>query len=290
MFQQGEENKIGYLVLGYTKKGLESDEQPAEREWLDYLLSREGFGKLPSQGRLATLWHRDLTYDYRGVAVWGAGVEGGEPTSVIFYDVLTAMKHTSTLFYARSLTSVEGWLDQVAERFNRIFNLNDTHITFLPYKIDPSLMRGYIVQKGKRAFPIDTFGDGARSVFKFLLPLMALKSGSLVLWEDPELFQHPERIGLLLREVINVAQEKDLQIFLATQSLEMLGWFAAMVQEEKLTSDEVRVYRMKLEEGILRPAIFSGEQLHSWLEMGFDPRKVKEVSGRLIYHLPGRKQ
>jgi hypothetical protein len=282
-FKAGDEDKIGYVTLDYTKKELDSDFKLNEKEWLDIILSKGDLGNFPEKGRTCFLWFQDFTYEFHGTAVWAAGVDKN-PSDVLFFDVITAMQHIETDFYDRASRSVSGWLHEIRERFRNIFPNGDFQITFTPLK-DSNFMKGSIEYKGKLQIPVDLLGDGARTMFKFLVFLTALKDNGLVLWEDPELFQHSETLERSLNEVVDIAKKKHMQIFLSTQSLEVLGWFATMVNKGELSSEDVRAYYTDLREGILRYRPFTGENVAGWLEMELDPRRKREFTGKLVYRL-----
>jgi len=95
----------------------------------------------------------------------------------------------------------------------------------------------------------------------------------LFLWEDPELFMHPESLGRLLDEVVRVVSTKPIQVFLSTQSLEVVAWLTHHFYKRCTEFKEMlRAFRLSLEAGRLSVAIFHFENLLAWLEQGMDPR------------------
>ena len=286
-FRAGDEDKIGYITTDYTKGELdlnvETEDKTDEKNWLKVFMTNEDLKDFPEKGRTGFLWFQDFTYEFCGTAVWAAGVDKN-PSDVLFFDISTAMEHIKTDFYNRASKSVPGWLHEIRERFGTIFPNGDFQITFTPLK-DPLFMKGSIEYEGKPQIPVDLVGDGARTVFKFFVFLTALRNNGLVLWEDPELFQHSETLERSLNEVVSIAGKKNMQIFLSTQSLEVLGWFATMVKEGKLLSEDVQAYYTDLKEGILTYGSFTGDSLLTWLEIESDPRKIDKPKGKLIYRL-----
>lgn len=285
-FKAGDEDKVGYITTDYTKGELDlnvkTEDKTDEKNWLKIFMTSEDLKDFPEKGRTGFLWFQDFTYEFCGTTVWAAGVDKN-PSDVLFFDISTAMEHIKTDFYNRA-KSVPGWLHEIRERFGTIFPNGDFQITFTPLK-DPQFMKGSIEYEGKPQIPVDLVGDGARTVFKFLVFLTALRNNGLVLWEDPELFQHSETLERSLHEVVSIARKKNMQIFLSTQSLEVLGWFATMVKEGKLNSGDVQAYYTDLEEGILKYGSFTGDSLLTWLEIESDPRKIEKPKGKLVYKI-----
>lgn len=282
-FEHGDENKIGYITFDYTKEELGLNIEKDKKSWPKTFVTDKDLEHFPEKGRASFLWFQDFTYEFHGASAWAAGVDKS-PHDVLFFDIATAMEHIETNFYTRASKSVSGWLHEIRERFGTIFPNGDFQITFTPLK-DSHFMKGSIEYKGKPQIPVDLLGDGARTMFKFLVFLTALKDNGLVLWEDPELFQHSETLERSLKEVVDIAKKKNMQIFLSTQSLEVLGWFATMVKEGKLLSEDVQAYYTDLKEGILTYGSFTGDSLLTWLETESDPRKIDKPKGKLVYRL-----
>jgi hypothetical protein len=94
----------------------------------------------------------------------------------------------------------------------------------------------------------------------------------LFLWEEPELFQNPQTLSRLLAEVADLLRDKPVQLFIATQSLEVIATFTALAQAGKIEPDELRAFRLNLKEGQLTSSWFSADNLRAWTEMGLDPR------------------
>ncbi|RMD65477.1 ATP-binding protein, partial [Candidatus Parcubacteria bacterium] len=141
---------------------------------------------------------------------------------------------------------------------------------------------GYIRTKEGR-LPIDHFGDGARHAFKVLAGLIALcevvdkEHPGLFLWEDPELFMHPESLNRLLRTIMQLIKHKPIQVFCSSQSLEVVALFTHYFAKDKsaLQDDlrnKLRAFRLDLEDGRLYAAVFHFANLRTWLEQGMDPR------------------
>jgi AAA15 family ATPase/GTPase len=284
-FKPKDENKIGYCGIDYTKKKLTTDAQLNEKEWLNLVLTEEEIEKLPEKGRASLLWFQNFAYENEKIAAIAAGTIGNSFPDVLFFDLFTAMEPMKSQFVENSLFSRPGWMDEIRERFNNVFPSGVFQITFTPYEKNPNMIRTFIVPQGRTAISVDLLGDGARSIFKFICFLTALNDESIVLWEDPELFQHSETLERSLTEIVDIVRDKNLQIFLCTQSLELLALFREMVEEKVLSSEDIRGYFLDLKEGDLQYRKFTGETLAGWIEMNLDPRRKNQFEGRFIYKM-----
>lgn len=143
---------------------------------------------------------------------------------------------------------------------------------------EPAAIQGWIAPEASTAVPIDAWGDGARAAFKLLTPLIALAhlatptAPGLLLWEEPELFQNPQTLGKLLREVADIVRGKPIQIFMVSHSLEVIAHLTQMLQEEALSPDETIAFLLNLHQGQLQSTWFESANLLAWLETGLDPR------------------
>lgn len=283
-FEKDDVEKTGYFSVDYTRENLTSDKQRTEMEYLEKVVEEKKIERnFPKKGRVGVLWVQDFTYEALGTSVWAAGFDSQTVNQVLYFDVFTAMQHMKTAFYRDVFLSRPGWLDEIKERFGNIFPNGDFQVNFLP--VENGLVRGSLAYRGKPGIPVDLLGDGARSIFKFLSFLTALDEHGLVLWEDPELFQHSETLERSIREVVDIAKQKELQIFFCTQSLEVIGKFAELLKEKKLSSREVSAYYLDLKDGILGYRPFTGENLLGWIEMELDPRRKRELRGELVYRM-----
>jgi predicted ATPase len=94
----------------------------------------------------------------------------------------------------------------------------------------------------------------------------------LFIWEEPEIFQNPKRLGRLLKEVAGLMKSKPMQLFVATHSLEVVAHFTKLVQEGKIKRDDLMAFRLGLQDGKLSSSWFNADNLTAWLEDGLDPR------------------
>ncbi|HID45690.1 MAG TPA: ATP-binding protein, partial [Chromatiaceae bacterium] len=150
---------------------------------------------------------------------------------------------------------------------------------------------GYIRFPGQTRLAVDHFGDGTRHAFKALASLIALAESvddehpGLFLWEDPELFMHPATLGSLLREAMKLVQGKPIQVFMSTQSLDVVASLTEMLRNKRVSENDVMAFRLALSNGSLRASWFDYRNLITWLEEGKDPRFWMQGETLLQYRL-----
>lgn len=259
-----------------------SDEQTRKRHYERRIaFARKLLGEdagLIENTRAIYCWASNLTHYNCGSAVWA--LRGQLPPSghTLFYDVATTLGHLPMDFFRRMIGKVPGWSQKLAQSFSRVLDLRQQlNMPFLPVDQAQQWAQGMIAPDDRIALTIDSFGDGARTAFKLLTPLHALaelanSAPGLFIWEEPELFQNPRTLGRLLIEVTRLMRDKPLQIFVATQSLEVIAHFTALVQDGKIERDDLMAFRLGLEDGKLSSSWFNADNLASWLEDGLDPR------------------
>jgi len=286
-FAQGEEQVIPLFSLGPTEQNLEQGAEKMVEELV-------GPDVLPFEDKsLFFCWHPELTFYRQGSAAWV--VQGGLPAAqyVFLFSVDTIQSHLLLDFYQQMLAEIPGWSHRIARHFGSIFGIGEPFsVTFLPpVGQDGRWEQGWITPQERAAMPVDLYGDGVRAAFKLLTPLVALadlvteEASGLVLWEEPELFQHPQTLGRLLREVVEIVRGKPIQFFISTQSLEVVAFFTKMLQEGRVDVDKVMTFRLALEEGILRSSWFAHNNLIAWLSDGLDPRVWGTLVSPVQYRL-----
>jgi len=240
---------------------------------------------LQANQHLLFCWHRDLTHYARASADWLITGQIASSYHTLFHDIFFTQKNLSLTFVEQNLATVPGWTYQIARHLAHVFDIQDPFaVQFLPTgklshgDASQSTMQGWIAPTDRLALPIDAWGDGARTAFKLLTPLIALanrvtaEAPGILLWEEPELFQNPKTLGNLLREVVEIVRDKPIQIFMVSHSLEVVAHLTTMLQEGQIAEDDAMTFLLNLQEGELQSTWFAADNLISWLESGLDPR------------------
>lgn len=228
-------------------------------------------------GHFTFLWDKEMTYNYSGTAGWI--IKGTLPEKVLCYDIHLVFQHLPLSAGKRMIKEIPGWSKDVYRSFARILNLpEEANLTFLPVENQPEYLQPYIEIPDNPGIPLDSYGDGARLVFKVLAPLVALvkdvdkNNSGLFLWEEPELFQNPATLYKLIETVATLIKDKNIQLFITSQSLEVIAYFTELIRNKTIEEKSIKAYQLTLSAGELKNAWFTGENLTVWLRNGFDPR------------------
>ena len=105
--------------------------------------------------------------------------------------------------------------------------------------------------------PAALAGDGYHALVRALLELATCAEG-LVLFEEPEIHQHPAAIRQMVRAIL-AAVRRDIQVVLTTHSLELID----LILSESAAGDmeKLSVYRLKLDNGCLMSNRMSGDEV-----------------------------
>jgi hypothetical protein len=234
-------------------------------------------------------WSRKEPIDY--LTVWSEEGELPDSERVLFFDFHIANEHFQEKFAKNTYNTIPGWEKKISASLSKVF----PELEGVEVNIKPSSWKdkwtGYIELPDQAPIEIDQFGDGARHAFKVLASLIALsetvdeKHPGLFLWEDPELFMHPATLEKLLDEVIQLISNRPIQIFITTQSLEVIAWLVESMENAlSVNSDDIRTFALSLLNGILEVQPFFGKEISGWIEFIGDPRMIgqKELESPLI--------
>ncbi|WP_117592798.1 ATP-binding protein [Haloprofundus halophilus] len=95
-------------------------------------------------------------------------------------------------------------------------NLEDFAFDRLVFKEDS--------EKGE--IPYDFMGDGFKTIVGILWELFdEQKQGDVLLLEEPDVHMHPGYVENLIRQLIEINQEKDIQLFITTHNIDMIEGF-----------------------------------------------------------------
>lgn len=286
-FAEGEEQLIA--VLGVTVSSEIEGQEPvdsfASALWGSSTESFEG-------KRVVFCWQPELSYYYRGSSAWLLQGTPAVAEHTLFFDADSMQRHIPLGFYQRMLGTVSGWTQRIARAFGSVFKIDRPFdAQFVPTGTGSQHVQGWIAPEDRPALSIDAFGDGARSTFKLLTYLTALTTiakpdaPGLLLWEEPELYQHPQTLALLLQQVAELVRDRPVQVFISTHSLEVVAQVTMMLQSEQLSEENVRLFRLDLKDGKLISSWFDKENLVAWLESGWDPRTFREFVSPVQFRL-----
>jgi len=135
-------------------------------------------------------------------------------------------------------------------------------------------LNGFIVLKGDRIIPSDLFGHGFQE-FLILLFYMEkqLKSGEVILLDEPTAFMHPGYINKLVNHLIRIAKERDTQIFVATHSIDLIEAFLEHEERDFLKENLKFIRMFRIEDKV------TGDEINY--------EKAKQVSKEIYMDLRG---
>jgi hypothetical protein len=105
--------------------------------------------------------------------------------------------------------------------------------------------------------PASLAGDGIQSLLRLSLELAA-SSGGVALLEEPEVHQHPGAIRQSAQAIL-AAVRRQTQVVLTTHSLELIDALLGECLEQDL--DRLSLYRLRLEDGVLRSSRLPGPDI-----------------------------
>ncbi len=105
--------------------------------------------------------------------------------------------------------------------------------------------------------PVAFAGDGVYSLVRLALELASRHQG-VVLFEEPEVHQHPAAICQTVRAIL-AAIRRDIQVVLTTHSLELIDYILAESTDDDL--GKLSLYRLQLDDGALSSYRMPGSEV-----------------------------
>lgn len=241
----------------------------------------------------AFLWYPRFTYQMNGLAGWSVQGELPGASQTLFYDFHSASQHLSQNFIVGRGHECRRWLKRMGEHIRIIFDMSRDDVPYVTFMPEAGELRGYL-ELGDKLLPIDLWGDGTRCVFKIIAPLLVLTDDAnegkpgLLLWEDPELFLNPTALERLIREIIRIIGDKPIQMFITTQSMEVVAVFTDMLRKGDIPETDLKAFRLKIHEGKQIISKFKSRNLVAWLEDGMDPRVWDQGESCVRYRIGGQ--
>lgn len=137
-------------------------------------------------------------------------------------------------------------------------------------RIVPNLLRftfeGLVleVEGEKKEVPMDSMGDGFKTLISILASLKSSPKNSILILEEPEVHLHPGYIRELVRYLVSLSSELNIQLFISTHSSDMIEHFLSMEglsqEAKKYVESELRVIRMSRKEDTVITEEFGKEE------------------------------
>lgn len=250
-------------------------------------------------GRFTFLWHPPFTYNENGLAGWFTAGELPKARTTLLCDwhMLTVPWIWTAPVLARGSTPWSQRTEHLGAALSYVFDnaFGDMTVQLREHEpqTDPPRYTLFVQEQSKAPRSIDLWGMSMRQAANILMPLLLLSEeaerghSGLVLWEDPELGMNPLTLQRLLKYIVTTIQNKPIQLFLSTQSIEVVACFTRMLREKDVPQAMIKAFQLQRFEGKLASSRFKAHNLIAWLETGLDPRIWEQEDTPVIYRLGG---
>lgn len=146
-----------------------------------------------------------------------------------------------------------------------ILNLFETGIDDIVYDGKNILLSK---ENFKRMIPLTSFGHGLTSILDIISSILNEKSSYLFI-DEIETGIHHINFEKLCKNLIKIAEKRDIQLFITTHSDEFLKTFYKELENEK---DDITLYRFQKENNIIDKIHYTKEAVIEAFEDGWDIR------------------
>jgi hypothetical protein len=134
---------------------------------------------------------------------------------------------------------------EVRDILNQAYEVGIENLSFIPYAENKFKL---YAEMPDYSIPLDSLGEGFRYALAILSTAVTVEHTALLL-EELEVHQHPEALERLLIALFKLAKRNNLQLFISTQSAELISYSLDLSEKEGL---ECKLYHLLLDsEGIL---------------------------------------
>jgi len=110
---------------------------------------------------------------------------------------------------------------KVINKLNEVYEVNAEGLTYIPISPTTTGTFRLAVTTPKQSLHIDELGDGAKYATSIFSMALLLENTALLI-EEIESHQHPDAIRKFLPSLLSIAQERNIQLFITTHSLEVI--------------------------------------------------------------------
>ncbi|RLE53036.1 MAG: hypothetical protein DRJ30_07250 [Candidatus Methanomethylicota archaeon] len=161
---------------------------------------------------------------------------------------------------------------RIVEDLNKIYGMEAEGLTFIPASPTLPQSRTYRLATTlpKQSLHIDELGDGSKYAVALLSIALLLKDSALLI-EEIESHQHIGAIKKLLPTLLEIAEERGLQLFITTHSYEVIQIFSQLSQKY-----DVKFFHLaKNNDGIISIREISGPDVKLLSDLGVDIRELE---------------
>jgi len=187
--------------------------------------------------------HPSREYHWAGSRPEDVGQRGERTMDAILS--ATRDKETRSLGYKRKRRSFQ---EMIAYWLQELGLIHDFHLKEIDQGTNLYRVTVKTTQSSAPTALTDV-GFGVSQVLPALVLLYYVPEGSIVLMEQPEIHLHPAVQSGLADVILNVAQARKLQIIVESHSEHLMRRLQRRVAEEKVSSEEVKLYFVSTERG-----------------------------------------
>lgn len=145
--------------------------------------------------------------------------------------------------YLNVLKLSENDSSDLAKRTSEIYDTKPAW-EFLPHQdFSPNDPSRFAILEGNRRMFFDNFGDGLHYGLA-ILAIAKTRTNTALFIEEIESHQHPEAVGKLISNLVEIAETNDLQLFITTHNRFVWGYFEKEFEPEGKREKSLRVYHV----------------------------------------------
>lgn len=131
----------------------------------------------------------------------------------------------------------------LAKRTSEIYETRPSW-EFLPHQdFSPDSPSRFAILEGTRRLFFDNFGDGLHYGLA-ILAIAKTRTNTALFIEEIESHQHPEAVGKLISNLVEIAEANNLQLFITTHNRFVWGYLEKEFESEDKRQRTLRVYRV----------------------------------------------
>lgn len=172
---------------------------------------------------------------------------------------------------------LESRLDkEVVKHLNDAYGMSAEGLSFIPMSKGSTIFRSAITSS-KLSEHMDDMGDGTKFATSILSACLLLGNSALLV-DEIESHQHSGAIRKIIPRIVEIANEKNVQLFLTTHSLEVLRTLSDLPEKY-----DMRFFHMEMsDEGNITTRLFRDLDVKLLSDLGVDLRNLEQYKKFLV--------
>jgi AAA15 family ATPase/GTPase len=165
---------------------------------------------------------------------------------------------------------------KVANKLSEIYEVDAEGLTYIPIPQTTNVVR-LAAATPKQSLYIDDLGDGAKYMTSIFSMALLLENTALLI-EEIESHQHPDAIRKFLLSLLSIAQERNIQLFITTHSLEVIQTLSELKEKFEIGF----FHTTRSVEGELTTRFLTSIDTKLLLDLGVDIRTLEAYKKFII--------